>query len=936
MQPMDQQQTQLLSPAHEKQHLRRGSVRIIRTIFLCCWGIILFYLGNAGWNLYQLGHTNPSNLLDLQAVLNALVLPGPLANPNTPLPVLLAFAIPFWPILLGCLWATRDLQLELKEQHNAHYAHNGHIHPPPAKVGPESLPDSSILTPVSRPQGPPNDVARLSHQESLVGRAADAQWLFERLRAGRAAGITTALHGMGGIGKTALAAHVIRRLQTQGRFRGGIAVVRCQDITDAVKVLQGVLARFDPQRRQPDASDLDGLGDAVLRILDGRDALIVLDNVEPELDIIEVVKLLREARRITLLLTARHVLPQAAVPIAASKKLEPLPPGDALELFTRSLGRSMPILKPNEHSAAESIVDTLGGHPLAIKIVGAYAANSRRDLKVLANEIKNLLKVIELPDDDKTPRAVAVAFTKSTKALPSRDQEFFKALAAFATAEFGRQAAIALGREFGLPRPEDHVDLLVQRALVEAYTNEAMPEEGDGERLRLHTLLRAFASDGFTRWAPKKRDAARFAVAKYYAEYANRVKDAGSALSYDELNIVGALKWAYSQKQDELVMKLCLSMQHFWADRWRMVACLEYLPWGIQAARNLAQETGEREDRLRAATMSLTYGQALQHVGKVNDAEQAYQENLTIRQVEQDREGEGRVLAYLGQIAQQRGQLDEAERYYNQGLSIMRAIGSQGREGVLLGYLGDLASQLGRLEAAESYYKQGLDLLVKVEDRRSESHHRICLGEIAQARGNWLEADSYFQYALAITCEDEVQNRQGEGWVHRCIGSLAYTRGQLDKADAEYWRALEIAREVRDRRGEGLVLGKFGELAHIRKQPQEAEDHYQQALAILSEVQDKRGECQVLRNLGSLFQAYGHLAEAEDYYRKALVIARDMKYALNHADLALTLGSFLCEQRSNPNDEGCRLLGEAVQIYAALGLPVVEDARKMLKRFKCS
>jgi len=61
-----------------------------------------------------------------------------------------------------------------------------------------------------------------------------------------------------------------------------------------------------------------------------------------------------------------------------------------------------------------------------------------------------------------------------------------------------------------------------------------------------------------------------------------------------------------------------------------------------------------------------------------------------------------------------------------------------------------------------------------------------------------------------------------------------------------------------------------------------------------------------------------------------------MKYALNHADLALTLGSFLCEQRSNPNDEGCRLLGEAVQIYAALGLPVVEDARKMLKRFKCS
>lgn len=928
---VDQQQTQILSASHDKRYPRSGSLRVLRALFLGCWGIILFYLGNAAWNLYQLlVRTDPSRLT-YKMVLAALVLPGPLGNAdNTSLLVLLSFAIPFWPILLGCLWATRDLQLELKEPHN------GQVYPPPGKVGPESLPNSGILTPVSRPQGPPNDLARLSHQEPLVGRAADAQWLFERLRAGRAAGITTALHGMGGIGKTALAADVIRRLHTQGRFRGGIAVVRCQDMTDAVKVLQGVLARFDPQRRQPDASDLDGLGEAVLRMLDGRDALVILDNVEPELDIIEIVRLLRAARGITLLLTARHVLPQAAVPVGASKKLEPLPPHDALELFARTLGRSRPALKPNERSAAESIVDTLQGHPLAIKIVGAYAANSRRDLKVLASEIKNLLKVIELPDDDKTPRAVAVAFTKSTKALPTRDQEFFKALAAFATAEFGRQAAIALGRELGLPRPEDHVDLLVQRALVEAYTNEAMPEEGDGERLRLHTLLRAFASDAFTRWTPKKRDAARYAVAKYYAEYANRVKDAGSALSHDELNIVGTLKWAYSQKQDELVMELCLSMQHFWADRWRVVACLEYLPWGVEAAQHVAQQTNEREDRLRAATLSLTHGQALQHVGKVNDAEQVYQENLTIRQAEQDREGEGRVLAYLGQIAQQRGQLDEAERYYNKSLSIMRAIPNQRREGILLGYLGDLASQLGRLEAAESYYKQGLDLLVKVQDRRSESHHRICLGEIAQARGNWSEAEIYYQYALAITREDEVQNRQGEGWVHRCIGSLDYARGQLDKAEEEYWRALEIAHEVQDRRGEGLVLGKFGELAHIHRSPHEAQEYYQQALDILSEVQDKRGECQVLRNLGSLFQAYGQPAEAEDYYRKALVIARDMKYALNHADLALTLGTFLCEQRGNPNNEGCLLLAEAVQSYAALGLPVVEEARRALKRFKCS
>jgi hypothetical protein len=60
--------------------------------------------------------------------------------------------------------------------------------------------------------GPPFQESDLPMPERFVGRVADLQWVEERLRQGGATGIT-AVRGMGGIGKTALAAVAVRELR---------------------------------------------------------------------------------------------------------------------------------------------------------------------------------------------------------------------------------------------------------------------------------------------------------------------------------------------------------------------------------------------------------------------------------------------------------------------------------------------------------------------------------------------------------------------------------------------------------------------------------------------------------------------------------------------------------------------------------------------------
>ncbi len=75
--------------------------------------------------------------------------------------------------------------------------------------------------------GPPFQESDLPMPERFVGRVEDLRWVEDRLRAGGATGIT-AVRGMGGIGKTALAAVAVRELRWEGRFADGVAVDRMQ------------------------------------------------------------------------------------------------------------------------------------------------------------------------------------------------------------------------------------------------------------------------------------------------------------------------------------------------------------------------------------------------------------------------------------------------------------------------------------------------------------------------------------------------------------------------------------------------------------------------------------------------------------------------------------------------------------------------------------
>ncbi|HEU5378379.1 MAG TPA: tetratricopeptide repeat protein [Ktedonobacteraceae bacterium] len=804
-----------------------------------------------------------------------------------------------------------------------HWPQTPHEHEPVQPLS--SLPASNSSLPSSSNARIPFDEALLPRPSRLVGRDEELAWLLKRLREGGTTALS-ALRGIGGIGKTALAAEAIHQTWAEQRFPGGIAVVICQRITDARQIVLQALARFDAQYSQEQDQARINMIEAARFTLEGKKALIVLDNLELEVNLAEVLAPFRAAG-LTILLTARHTLPPTVVPPEACKRLDVLSLEAAIDLFAQTIGRSSTAqLTPQEYQAVEQIVQHVDCHTLAVKVFGAYAADCERDLPALARELENPQRLAHIANDE-IPQETLHALSQSIDALPEQQKSIFAALTVFASTQFGRQAARALAEKLKISEPDACIDGLIRRALLDTVRNDDISQEGDYERLRLHLLLRIFAQEVFDSWPPEKREQARRAIASHYATSIASMSD--TEIAADDENIAGTLAWAEAQSELQLLIQLCIGIHHFWYIRGRSEESLRYLPRALRASEELAKQAHDSQVSSWIAQLTRAYGQVLERIGKPEEAEQMFQKNLTqcrslndhhgevkalralgklalarrgsseaeshyqdalrIARMLQDKQGEAEVLCSLGEVAHVGGHLAEAEDSYRRALTIVRELRHRREEGEVLRSLGELLWWSGKTEEANLYFDQALSIAFTEHNPQEEGWLRAALGELALRSGRLQNAEEYIQEALKI--DRKVQNRHEEAWALFCLGKLSKAQGKPGEAASHFQQSLMIYEETEDRKEMAEVLCSFAEMALWQGLPEKAEQNLLKALHIDQQLQNRRGEGRDLRYRGQCALAQGDLALARRYLKQALDIDKFVQDIREQAEVFTTLGT---------------------------------------------
>jgi tetratricopeptide (TPR) repeat protein len=235
----------------------------------------------------------------------------------------------------------------------------------------------------------------------------------------------------------------------------------------------------------------------------------------------------------------------------------------------------------------------------------------------------------------------------------------------------------------------------------------------------------------------------------------------------------------------------------------------------------------------------------------------------------------------LGILAQKRGDYDEAERHYRQALDINERLRNE--TGIARGHhqLGMIAQDRGDYDAAERHYQRALDIKERLDDQVDMAITYGQLGNLARIRSDHDEAERQYRRALEIF--ERLGNQVGMAACYHQLGMLASDRGDDDEAARQYQRSLDINEELGNQADMASSYHELGILAHNRGDYDEAERQYQRSLDIKERLGNQAGMASSYHQLGILAQDRGDHDEAARQYQRAIAILERLG---NQADVA--------------------------------------------------
>ncbi|WP_240205003.1 AfsR/SARP family transcriptional regulator [Streptomyces tsukubensis] len=726
--------------------------------------------------------------------------------------------------------------------------------PRPAAADPAGAPGPAAEV----PRQLPSDTADFTGHGA---RIADIERTLLGPRERRAVGLVVIV-GKPGTGKSTLATHIAHRVG-ETHFADGQLYCDLRGTSGAPATAGEVLGRFlralgIPGPVIPESPD--ERAEMYRTLLGSRRVLVVLDDAASES---QVRALLPGAGSCAVLVTSR--VRMTGLPGAHRVELDVLETEEALELLVRVIGEER---VAGEEVAAQALIRTVGGLPLALRIVAArLAARPHWTLASMVHRLANERhKLDELTHGEMTMRA---SLSLTHDGLGPGDRQLLRLLSLAQGPSLPGWLAGAL-LDDRRPFPSDLLEPLVDVQMLDVVGMEST----GGFRYRFHEIIRVFARE----------------------QLAAHDDQATRSAALDRM--LGC--WmALAEEAHRRVYGGDFTVLHGSAPRW--------LPPAAHV------------DELLADPMEWLDSE---HANLVQAVEHAAAEQLD--EVCWD------LTTTLVTLFETRGYLDHWERTHQLALRTARSAGNQRGSAAVLASLGSLYLSRSQYEESRTALTTALGLFTEMEDRQGLGLCHRDLALVERFLGHEYEALELYDRALRDF--DASGDVVGRAIVLTQSAQIWMLRGQSATAQSRLDEALGIYRLVGYTGGQARALRRAGQLRQQQGELGAAVATFTEVLELCRDSGDVIGEGHLLRDLGLAHARMGQHAAARDCLDLALGIReRIMDHggaALVRLDLAKLLAS---DGGPGDRDRSRDLLRSAVRAFRDRRMePELAEAQKLL------
>jgi DNA-binding SARP family transcriptional activator/tetratricopeptide (TPR) repeat protein len=622
---------------------------------------------------------------------------------------------------------------------------------------------------------------------------------------GPGAVVISAIGGMPGVGKTALAVHWAH--QVADRFADGQLYVNLRGFgpsASAATPAEAVRGFLDALGVPPERVPVRQEAQAGLyrSLLAGKQMLIVLDNARDEA---QVRPLLPASPASLVIVTSRNQLAGlAAADGARLLDLDVLPHAEAVQLLSARIGDHRVAAEPE---AVDQIASLCAHLPLALAVTAARAAaRPRFPLTGLVAELRDTVGRLDALDAGDPAASVRAVFSWSYLQLSDQAAQMFRLLGLHPGPDISVPAVASMAA----------VDEHQARRLLRELASVCLITEHAPARYAFHDLLRAYAASKARECDPEAdRDAAIGRVLDHYLHTAGRSAmllqpsrepvalappspgtrperpaDHRQALAWFEAEhevLLAAVTFAAETGADRHAWQLPCAMKVHLHRRGYTHEQLTIMANAVAAATRLDDTPGQ--------AMSLRYlATACTNTGDHDQARANLERCLPLYQRLADPMGEAWAWHNLAMLAEVQGRYADALGHDEQALRLFRAIGHEAGEAEMLNSVGWYLALLGHYQQARPFCEQSLALMTKLGGLSSEYFVWDTLGYIDLHLGDFPRAAAHFESALRL-CRD-IGDRLSEAGILTHVGDARHAAGELPQARQAWQQALAIYDDI--------------------------------------------------------------------------------------------------------------------------------------------
>jgi tetratricopeptide (TPR) repeat protein/CheY-like chemotaxis protein len=685
----------------------------------------------------------------------------------------------------------------------------------------------------------------------------------------------SAIAGLGGVGKTALALHVAHTARERGWFPGGALFIDLRGYDDVPATADQAVVALLRALGVPDADLPPTPQEQYARYRDelSRRApvLIVLDNAS---DPAQVARLLPgEGAGHHVLVTSRDALDSLP---ARQFRVAVLDPHSARDLISRSLTEYDPDDRRvlDEPDAVRELAALCGHLPLALLIASAMLRRrGRRPIATLTAELRaagDRVHALRARGVDQYERGLDLrpVFEAMYARLEPDVARAFRLLGQAPVTGIGLGTACSLTAL----QPEECLPLLDDLAASSLITSHPT-----GRRWHMHDLvwtyvrsvaagtpaLREEATAARNRLLFHLFEGAWSAKLRIRGESDEEVPDLfpdgrEQALAWcdaERQTLVAAALWAGSADPVETRLALGLAggldtyLEHRRAnDDWAAVA---------RCACAAARSIGETE--IEAAAQD-SLGRALYALRRFEEACDAYRNAIRLAAGLGRRKEEAEDWNNLGVALHSLRRHEEALDAFTRSLAVYEVAGDPGAAAEVRGNLGTLLSDLGLLDEAHAQLTQVVGFWQQSGDRVRETGAAHNLGVLLGRMGRHEEGMALLTHVLGLSAELGLWDVRAKAW-HNLGSDLAAT-GRFEEALAANTRARAWYAAWDDPHSEALVWLNRGSMLVDMGRTREALDAARRARELYTSCEDWHGVGEALSDAAVVHAAAGRHVEA--------------------------------------------------------------------------